>query len=57
MVLREKNINVQNERDKAIDISNLHFSYNENDESRDKNKMRAQLNFLKDADKCGVRKL
>lgn len=33
--LERKNINVQNERDKAIDISNLHFSYNENDESRD----------------------
>lgn len=34
--LERKNINVQNGRDKAIDISNLHFSYNENDESRDK---------------------
>ena len=45
--LERKNINVQNERDKAIDISNLHFSYNENDESRDKNKMRAQLNSKK----------
>lgn len=42
--LERKNINVQNERDMAIDISNLHFSYNENDESRDKSKMRAQLN-------------
>ena len=45
--LKRKNINVQNGRDKAIDISNLHFSYNENDESRDKNKMRAQLNSKK----------
>ena len=45
--LERKNINVQNGRDKAIDISNLHFSYNENDESRDKNKMRAQLNSKK----------
>lgn len=45
--LERKNINVQNKRDKAIDISNLHFSYNENDESRDKNKMHAQLNSKK----------
>lgn len=45
--LERKNINVQNERDKAIDISNLHFSYNENDESRDKSKMRVQLNSKK----------
>ena len=45
--LERKNINVQNERDMAIDISNLHFSYNENDESRDKSKMRAQLNSKK----------
>ena len=37
--LERKNINVQNGRDKAIDISNLHFSYNENDESRDKIKI------------------
>ena len=45
--LERKNINVQNKRDKAIDISNLHFSYNENDESRDKNKIHAQLNSKK----------
>lgn len=45
--LERKNINVQNGRDKAIDISNLHFSYNENDESRDKSKMRVQLNSKK----------
>jgi ABC-type multidrug transport system fused ATPase/permease subunit len=32
---------------KNINVPNLHFSYNENDESRDKNKMHAQLNSKK----------
>ncbi len=45
--LARKNSNILNERDKAIDISNLHFSYNENDESKDKSEMCAQLNSKK----------
>lgn len=38
-----KNSNAQNESVKAIDITNLHFSYNENDEIKDKSKKCAQL--------------
>ncbi|MGN0377572.1 MAG: ABC transporter ATP-binding protein [Suilimivivens sp.] len=42
-----KNSNAQNESVKAIDITNLHFSYNENKELKDKSKKCAQLKFEK----------